>query len=183
MEINDVICENDTKITMTGMHKFQILNVGAHPRKWLLNNKTVCVTSQQQTDITYQWTPLTLHSGPTIRYVALRSGSVENAYFWQFSTSAIMRLTKNWHPYFTSHNHHNNTGKTENHAPCIPWSKMWKTVWAGLNHNSSPPVIQQTGHMRGYLCNHKWAKHDEWNFLSFRWVCSNFFPTRIHTNR
>jgi hypothetical protein len=54
MEINAVFCENDTKSTMTGMHRFQILNVRAHPRKWLLNKKTVCAPPEQQTYITYQ---------------------------------------------------------------------------------------------------------------------------------
>jgi hypothetical protein len=41
MEINAVCSENDMKST-TGMYRFQMLNVGAHQRKWLLNNKTVC---------------------------------------------------------------------------------------------------------------------------------------------
>jgi hypothetical protein len=42
--------------------------------------------------------------------------------------------------------HHNNTGRTENPAPCILQSKMWNTVWGGMNGNSSSsPVIQETG--------------------------------------
>jgi len=76
-----------------------------------------------------------------------------------------MRVKKNWRPYFTSNHCHNKTGKTEKRAPCIFQSSTWNTAWGGMNDISSSPVTQEIGHMRGYLCSHKWTKHDECNFF------------------
>lgn len=63
--------------TLTAMHRFQMLIVGAHPRKWPLNNKTVRAASEQQTRISDQWTPVPFHSGAKVRHVASRSRSVK----------------------------------------------------------------------------------------------------------